>query len=277
LENLVIGVDGGGSKTHAVLLNQNGEIIDESFSSSANIRTNVDLAYLSITAVIEKLVKQYQIPLQLLEIGVGVAGYSVTANLHILQRRLEAKYPQVKLQSDCHIACLAAHHGQDGAILICGTGVVGYVIKNGTVQQIGGWGFPHGDLGGGAWLGLEVCQLVCKAADQVIPWSELLKAVYRKFNQNYAEYKLWLLNATPGDFADIARYIPDFMTTDVNARRIFARGMREIKRYLTILQRQGLTLKLVGGLAQFYLGPLIEGFPDLTISDTAPALGATYL
>ncbi len=277
MEIYYIGVDGGGSKTHALLLNQEFKIIAESFSLSANIRTNLDLAYTSITTAIDELVNSYQLNCAQIRIGVGIAGYSVATNLAILKERLEAKYPIVKLESDCHIACLAAHQGNDGAIVICGTGIVSYIISNGISKQIGGWGFPHGDLGGAAWIGLEICKLLCKAVDQIIPYSPLLKAVYSKFNQDTIQYKSWLLKATPAEFAIVARLIPDFIATDEDAQLIFKNGLDEIRHYIALMQKTKLPLKLVGGLSPFYLKHLQEEYKGLSLSTIAPAVGAIYL
>ncbi len=277
MANYIIGVDAGGSKTHALLLNEQGQTIAESISGPANISKNVDLAYTSITDAISQLLTHYgKLPFKL---GVGVAGYSATVNREELQRRLHEKYAGCILHSDCHIACLAAHKGGNGAVLICGTGVVGYAIKGEHSFQLGGWGFPHGDLGGGAWLGLEVCKLVCKAADGVIAWSPLLKAVYSKFNQDYTKYKTWLLSATPGDFAAIARlsFITEFLVNDSNAREIFDRGIAEVTQYLEIIEKRSLPIKLVGGLASFYLKTLRYDFPELNLSEVNPAIGAAYL
>ena len=279
MADYIIGVDGGGSKTHAVLFNPSGAMLDESFSGSANIRSDIDLAYTSIINAIDSLVLKYAINPQQLKIGIGVAGYSVVANRELLERRLAMKYSQFILQSDAYIACLAANLGRDGAIIICGTGVVAYSIQDSVATQFGGWGFPHGDLGGGAWLGLEICKLVCKAIDNIIPWSSLLKQTYQRFNNNYAEYKTWLLAATPGDFATIARQLSEALEVDVNAQQILQRGVDEVRQYIAmvLVQTNQLPLSLVGGLAKFYLPLLSAEFPDLKESAVAPAIGASYL
>ncbi|MCE3268314.1 MAG: BadF/BadG/BcrA/BcrD ATPase family, partial [Burkholderiales bacterium] len=57
-----IGVDGGGTKTHAVLVNQDLKLIDEVYSGPANIATDVESAYISICAVIDILLKKHKLP-----------------------------------------------------------------------------------------------------------------------------------------------------------------------------------------------------------------------
>jgi glucosamine kinase len=277
MSNYIIGVDAGGSKTHAVLVDETGQVCGESFSGPANISKNIQTAYNSIITAIDELIINRNI--DIFRIGVGVAGYSVIENRQKLEHQLMAKYSSVKLQSDCHIACLAAHGKHDGAIVICGTGVVAYTIKNGEGHQLGGWGYPHGDLGGGAWLGLEVCRRVCKAIDNIIPWSDLLYAIYAKFDNDYLRYKLWLLSATPRDLAEIARssFILRFLATDINASEIFKQGVHEISQYIKSVNSNGLPIKLVGGVAPFYLNSIRQDYPEISLSETAPAFGAAFL
>lgn len=272
-----IGVDAGGSKTHAILFNSNFKQIDEAYSGSANIRISEAGAYLAISCVIDELISKHKITN--VKIGIGVAGYSVISNRERLQQRLNEKYKSCIIQSDCHIACLAAHNRCDGAVVICGTGVVGYVIKNNTYTQIGGWGFPHGDLGGASYLGLEACKLICKAIDKVIGWSPLLKHIYNKFGGEPQKFKNWLLTATPGDFAKAASLMLSSYSNDIYAEAIFNDGVSEMRQFTKAIAdaSTGYPLKLVGGLAHIYYEALLEVVPNLELCEITPAIGAIYM
>lgn len=296
----IIGVDGGGSKTHAVLFDENNQIIDESFAGSANIRNDLNIAYNSICTAIDNLIEKHAQGTSSIKIGIGVAGYSVVSARESLYSRLCAKYQGmvsiIKLTSDAHIACLAAHKGQDGGVIICGTGVVAYIVCSGQIKQFGGWGFPHGDLGGAAYLGLELCKLLCKAIDQVIPWSECLSNIYQeKFNSNAVVYKEWLLLAAPNQFAQIARLMLPYIGHDDNVQSIYNAAIDEISKFIcaVLLQSEGITkldegidnnngmkeinLSIAGGLAKFYYPALVDKFPPLSLCKAAPAVGAAYL
>ena len=275
-----IGIDGGGSKTHAILIDANKQIIDETITEPANITTDLNLATASITTAIQSLINKNNLSVANTAVGIGVAGFSNIENRKTLLTNLQQSYPNITLASDCHIACLAAHDGHDGAILICGTGVVGYYIKDRVGHQIGGWGFPHGDLGGGAWLGLELCKSLCKAIDGSIGFSPILDEIFLRFANDANKYKNWFLTATPGDYAEIARLIPGFIKkNDQAAQHVFSNGCNEIEIFLTaILKKIGnLPIKITGGLAKFYLTVLNHKFPTLEISTKSNALGACYL
>jgi glucosamine kinase len=44
-------------------------------------------------------------------------------------------------------------------LIAIGTGTVGYQIEGDKECKVGGWGFPHGDEGSGAWLGMEAVRM----------------------------------------------------------------------------------------------------------------------
>lgn len=279
--NCIIGVDAGGSKTHAVLVDATGKTIAQSFSGPGNIKTNGELAYTSIITTINDLIHKHNIDIKTLKVGLGIAGY-VAIKTHERERfkqSLEQLYPKIILASDCHIACLAAHGNSNGAVIVCGTGVVTYYIKDGIGKQIGGWGFPHGDIGGGAWLGLELCRLLCKAIDKVIPLSPLLIEIFEHFMHDKEKYKEWLLVAKPNDYATIAKLMVKYINDDPNAKQVFNKGVDELGKFIHAVEEEtnGISIKLSGGLGTFYLPELIKTFPLLTISDTDSARGACLL
>src|SRR5436190_1059620 len=75
--------------------------------------------------------------------------------------------------NDATIACLGAHGGYDGGVVLVGTGSVALAIVNGREIRIGGYGFPISDEGSGAALGLAALRLALKAHDGRIPGTRL--------------------------------------------------------------------------------------------------------
>ena len=108
------------------------------------------------------------------------------------------------LDSDAYAACLGVHECQDGAIIIIGTGVVGYELYQNKRYVVGGWGFPQGDTGGGAWLGLEAVRLTFKNIDGRVEETPLLKAVFSYFDNDIGKIISWSTKARPVDFASLA-------------------------------------------------------------------------
>ena len=69
------------------------------------------------------------------------------------------------LATDLLIACLGAHNGSDGAVMITGTGSCGFSYVKGHPYTLGGHGFPHGDKGSGAWFGFQAANYVLMSLD----------------------------------------------------------------------------------------------------------------
>ena len=106
--------------------------------------------------------------------------------------------------SDARAACLGAHAGLDGGIIIVGTGSVGWGIAGRQEHRVGGWGFPISDEGSGASLGCEALRRVLWAHDGLIPWTGLLRTLFERFGRESYGIVHWMSNARPRDFASLA-------------------------------------------------------------------------
>jgi glucosamine kinase len=113
------------------------------------------------------------------------------------------------LTSDARAACVGAHRGEDGGIVIVGTGSVGWAIAQGRDHRVGGWGFPLSDEGSGAWLGCEALRRVLWAYDGLIPWTGLLRLLFERFDADGYAIVRWMGAATPRDYASLAPAVVD--------------------------------------------------------------------
>jgi glucosamine kinase len=106
--------------------------------------------------------------------------------------------------SDAHAACLGAHGGEDGGVIIVGTGTIGWAIVAGREHRVGGWGFPASDEGSGAWLGCEAVRRVLCAHDGRIAWTPLLAELFAAFRCDPHALVRFSLQARPRDFGRLA-------------------------------------------------------------------------
>jgi len=168
-KKLFLGIDGGGSKCKAIVMNEKNEVLGTGVSGPANPLHGFEQAINSITesaklALIDAGLKH--IKLNELNAGVGLAG----VNLPILFEKMKAwqhPFKQMFLATDLLIACLGAHQGGDGAVIISGTGSCGFSYDDGGEFMVGGHGFPHGDKGSGAWFGLQGVKQVLLSLDGI--------------------------------------------------------------------------------------------------------------
>jgi len=166
-KDIFIGVDGGGTKCKVRIEDAEGNLLGQARGGPAQIRISVDQAWQSILAAINEALKSTGISLvdknYRFHAGFALAGTEVKEAVDDFLSRPHP-FTNISLKSDAYAACLGAHGGKDGAIINIGTGVIGMRISGDEVIQVGGWGFPHGDEGGGAWLGLEAVRLASAAS-----------------------------------------------------------------------------------------------------------------
>jgi glucosamine kinase len=141
-------------------------------------------------------------------------------------------------------------------MIAIGTGTVGYQIEADKEYKVGGWGFPHGDEGSGAWLGLEAVRLTLHWLDGRGEPSPLLEAVYAHFDRDLNRLVVWANQANATQFAQIAPLVIEhgkFQTP--LALTLIQQAAREIDRLAAALAAQSLSkalpCSLLGGLAQF--------------------------
>ncbi|GLX79161.1 ATPase [Thalassotalea insulae] len=162
-----LGIDGGGSKCKAIIVDSDNNILGSGISGPANPLHGFEQAINSITESAQLALKDAalaNVKLADMVAGVGLAGVNLPA---LFEQMSEWQHPfkQMFLATDLLIACLGAHQGKDGAVMITGTGSCGFSYVNGHPYTLGGHGFPHGDKGSGAWFGFQAANHVLMSLD----------------------------------------------------------------------------------------------------------------
>lgn len=188
-----IGIDGGGTKCRVRLEDASGNVLGEGTSGPANIMRDSGLAKTSILDAVDKAIRSAlnhasesqqtlaSFSLQRCVVGAGLAG----ANIDTAKRAFEQwshPFNSLYLMSDLHAACLGAHDGHSGAAIITGTGSSGTLWRNDTFCDVGGHGFPIGDIASGAWLGLKAIQHALLCLDGLMPQDALSNYICQMFN-----------------------------------------------------------------------------------------------
>ena len=135
--------------------------------------------------------------------AVGLAGVGRKGLLEQLERHPHP-FRSVTYIHDATIACIGAHGGRDGGIVIVGTGSVGFAVVGGREFRIGGYGFPISDEGSGADLGLQAIRLTLRAYDERAVGTSLTREVMQRFHDDPFEAVTWMDKATATDYATFA-------------------------------------------------------------------------
>lgn len=253
-----IGIDGGATACKCRIEDHSGNVLGEATGGPSNIRLSIIKTWESIHQAITSALASTDIrlndPENEFHAGCALAG----CELHSAREAfLSHPHPfkTLLLQSDAYAACLGANEGKDGAIIIIGTGVVGMMIENGQLTRAGGWGFPHNDEGGGAWMGLEAVRLTFHWRDGRTEPSPMLSAIYQAFHDNEAELVAFANSADSTAFARLAPIVVEYAAKGdphaVVLMRTAARHIDSIGDALHKTAKQALPCTLFGGLAPF--------------------------
>jgi glucosamine kinase len=272
-ETLYLGIDGGGSRCRARISDSAGRVLGAAEGGHASIYRDRDgaLQTIILTASEAAIAAGLAVTdLARLQAGLGLAGITTAA----MARDLEAAnwpFASVTLDNDAYVACLGAHDGQDGGIVIAGTGSAGLALIQGRRHAVGGWGFQIGDDGSGARIGHAAVRRAVLAGDDLIPHSALLDRILADFDHQLAAITAWAREAQAGDYA---RYAPlvfaQAAESDPEAMAILRAAGASLGDLLLALQRAGAPrLSLIGGLSLVILPWLPEAARQLV----QPALG----
>lgn len=262
-QDFFIGVDGGGTKTKMRIEDADGNLIGETRSGPAQIRISIDKAWESINTAFHEIVSTAGIdPTDKnlrFHAGLALAG-TESQNQYDDFINHPNPFSTIYLKSDAYAACLGAHDGHDGAIIIIGTGTKGYQIEGRHESFVGGWGFPQGDEGGGGWIGLQTVRFTFHSVDGRLPKSPLFDAVLAQFDNNISTLLDWSVDATSSKFGTLAPTLIEYVDKkDPFAIQIIkeaAAAIDEIGKALDT-HRQDLSRTtpccLFGGIAPFIL------------------------
>jgi glucosamine kinase len=205
-DDLFLGADGGGTRCRVRLALGSGVVLGEGEAGSANLRFGSLQAFASVLDGARQCLAAADLPLAALERAtacLALAGASEPAERAKANEQL-LPFRRTIIVTDAEAACVGAHAGGDGAIIIIGTGSIGLAMIGGRQHRIGGWGLPTSDEGSGAWLGLEVLRRVLWAHDGRLDWTPLLTQVFARFDDDPHAIVRWTANAMPGDYGRFA-------------------------------------------------------------------------
>ena len=188
LRELVVGVDGGGTRTRAVILD-GGRVLGEGTAGPSNpLRVGIANGAAAIRNAIDKACAAALIHRgDLTAAGIGLAGVrrkDIRARMR--EVLIEALGIQnIELMTDGDIALYGATDGGPGIVVISGTGSICCgVNRQGRHVFAGGWGPVAGDEGSGSWIARRALQAVAQASDERGPRTALTAVACEYFQVN---------------------------------------------------------------------------------------------
>ncbi len=166
---LVLGVDGGGTKTRAVIIDAGQKSLGEGIAGPSNpLRVGISNAAAAIREAIDRACAAGGVRrVEIVAAEIGLAG---VRRRDLRERMREALLGlglgSIEIVTDADIALFGATDGEPGIVLIAGTGSICCGINaRGKHSCAGGWGPVAGDEGSGLWIARRGLQAVARATD----------------------------------------------------------------------------------------------------------------
>lgn len=259
---IVVGVDGGGTKTRAIVADDHGQPIVETSGPGSAVRPGEAEHSADVIAgvVRDALASGNMTHVTPKVLCVGVAGVGREAEKQALWQALVSRdvAEEVVIHADASVALDDAFGEGSGVLLIAGTGAVAFGRgPTGEFGRCGGWGPVFGDEGGGAWLGRRALSVVSAAADGRESETALTGAVLTAAQVNEpGELIAWAAAASPAQLGTLAPAV--LGAAEAGDRRAsalinlaveeLALHVRALARKLFADERASLQVALAGGL-----------------------------
>ena len=187
-----LGIDGGGTKTHAVVTDSSCAVIGEGFSGGSNpLRVGLDDAVSHIDQAINEACSSAGITRRSIAGGcVAVAGVKHPIHHDTMKEALDQALGirNLRLVTDAQAALSGALDGKPGVVVIAGTGSIAVGIDAaGRVERSGGWGPAFSDEGSGFDIARRLLHAVVASFDGRQPTTILTDRVCRHLGISTAE------------------------------------------------------------------------------------------
>ncbi|HUB51528.1 MAG TPA: BadF/BadG/BcrA/BcrD ATPase family protein [Terracidiphilus sp.] len=267
--SLVLGIDGGGTRTRASIVDTasaNGKHVI-AFAESGSIkrlRVGALMAEENLRALLAEVYAQSGAG-AVRAASVGVASATMPGIPEWITAILrEFRIEKSEVVGDEVIALDAAFEGGPGILQIAGTGsnTIGR-SPDGSRECAGGWSSRLGDEGSGYWIGLHAIRRALKAYDREEP-SQVLERVGEIWGTTTIEALVNLGDSTPGpDFAALAPAISELADTgDAVAINVLKQAAADLVDFVLLVRAK---LRRKHGIAVevpvAYTGSVIEKTP----------------
>ncbi len=285
---MVLGIEGGGTKTEWVLLRQEdagGAIVERGRLPAGNLRLVSDAA---LRAIFRSLPKEATL------VGAYLAGCGTEADRLRLRGLVEETWPgaAVSVGSDRDSSLATCFGDGDGIVVIAGTGSAVTGRKAGRIGKAGGRGHLLGDKGGAYDLVLEGLSAALKSYDLEERVTPLAARALRALARNRLDELVTWIQAA--DTAAIAGLVPLLFEAavegDADARAVIDDGALALAQYAAAVGRrleiQPPQVQLAGGVflnqplyGQAFSSALERLWPGAVVSlcTESGALGAAWL
>jgi glucosamine kinase len=250
----LIGVDGGGSGTRALIHSIHGERVGTGDAGPSALQQGVPQAWDHVLQAVRGGFAAAGVPVpawQRCALAAGLSGVSHPPWRQAFLGR-DPGFGLLAAETDSFTMLLGAHAGQPGAIVIAGTGSIAEALRaDGSRATVGGWGFRVDDEGSGGWLGLMAVRHALAAFDGRANPGPLARRVWMHCGDEREALQEWCGNAGQFQFGQLARAVFECEDSDPAAARLLVQATEALEELALAIDPRGrLPLAVSGSIGQ---------------------------
>ena len=259
--NVVLGIDGGGTRTRASIVQGDRVLARAESGSIKRLRVGAEAAEANLRA----LMKEVYALAGVSSVHAACCGVA-SASMPGVKEWITAVFEDFKAErsevvGDEVIALDAAFHGGPGILQIAGTGsnTIGRAA-DGSRECAGGWSSRLGDEGSGYWIGLHSVRRALNAYDRGEP-TQILAKVGEVWGTPSIDDLVNLGDSTPGpDFAALAPTINELaLAGDPVAVKILSQASADLVEFVLLVRSKLRSKhKIAGEVPVAWTGGVIE-------------------
>jgi len=277
---LFLGVDGGGTHTRARVRDEGGALLGEGSAGPGNARLG-NSAYAEVMHACREALTAAGIGERdygRVHAGFGLAGTQQEADRSAVLTRPHP-FATLAVDTDAYAAFLGAFEGNEGAILILGTGSCGLVEIAARRTTVGGWGAELADDASGFAIGRAAIRRAMLALDGLAPSTPLTDEILAMFERSPDKAVAWATAAVPGDYAKFAPMV--FVAaerSDPVALAIVEQAAHDATLYIDRLRDLGArAIAMIGGVFPRLLPRLPDRVRAFLVQPKADAMDGAIL
>lgn len=289
MEQIFIGIDGGGTKTHVIAENSKGEKFEAIYGGSNYHVIGVETFSKMYEEILSQVSAHYGVKKDQLSVVFGGAGVDTEQDKNTLLGVSRALGVQTHFVNDSVIALVANVGSLDGGVLISGTGSIALACVNENFTRVGGWGPRIGDEGSGYALGRDLLTLCAHMIDGRAERTEVLESVFKHIGtdeNNLSDY-VNVEHVTKDQIAALVPIVFQYQN-DTEVQKIIQRATLDLYRHVKVLDSimpDAFPIILIGGVLTNT--PIGQGLIDfakekaitrpIVIGTVPPSCGALWL
>jgi glucosamine kinase len=227
----LIGVDGGGTTTRAVVASTRGHVLGRGEAGPSALGQGIAQAWRHVLLAVLNAFDDAGHAAPRWGRCAMAAGLSGVNHAPWRQAFIAADpgFGWLEAETDSYVLLLGAHGGRPGVIVIAGTGSVAEALRpDGHRVAVGGWGFPVGDEGSGAWLGMAAVRHAQAVLDGRARGGALARAVHAQCGADRAALQAWSTRATQFRCAQVAPLVFEAAVHDRIAEHLLSQAAADL-------------------------------------------------